>query len=226
MLLLWDLAGLGQTGSPGPGPTDTHNRCSFFFSQSSWIKKSFGVRKMGLSISLSFPASHPLHTVNFAYFHITSIKLHSLEPRHCVQHIVATVVNIAVHSWNDKNIFFNRIMSGITYCLLRAQFSLRLLLWSYAHRRSLLHFHNAIFMWKEPASRHVFPTSLNLPPCNDAHNNFFFVTLTYLTNQKLAICGWEWFVEHYAATISTHANKTWKPRVVFIETTEMHEQKE
>lgn len=65
---------------------------------SSGIKKSFGVRTMGLSISLSFPASHPLHTVNFAYFHITSIKLHSLEPRHRVQHIVATVVNIAVHS--------------------------------------------------------------------------------------------------------------------------------
>lgn len=106
--------------------------------QSSGIKKSFGVRTMGLSISLSFPASHPLHTVNFAYFHITSIKLHSLEPRHRVQHIVATVVNIAVHSWNDKNKFFNRVTSGITYCLLRAQISLRLLLWSYAHRRSLL----------------------------------------------------------------------------------------
>lgn len=140
MLLLWDLAGLGQTGSPGPGPADTHNRCSFFSPppQSCGIKKSFGVRTMGLSISLSFPASHPLHTVNFAYFHITSIKLHSLEPRHRVQHIVATVVNIAVYSWNDKNKFFNRVTSGITYCLLRAQISLRLLLWSYAHRRSLL----------------------------------------------------------------------------------------
>lgn len=29
-----------------------------------------------------------------------------------------------------------------------------------------------------------FPTSLNLPPRNDAHNKFFFVTLTYLTNQN------------------------------------------
>lgn len=114
MLLLWDLAALGQTGSPGPGPADTHNWCP---PQSMGIKKSFGVKTTGLS--MSFFSSKQPHTVNFACFHISPIKLHSLEPCHSVQHIVATVINIG-------------LLSGITDHSVRSR--LRSLVWNGAHR--------------------------------------------------------------------------------------------
>lgn len=120
-------------------------------------------------------SSKQLHTVNFACFHKTSIKLHFLVQRHCVQHIVATVVNIAVHSWNH-------VMSWIRYSFLRDGH------YGESIHTKLVNFHNVIFMWKEPAARLAFqqPISLNL------HHTmmhiiicvFFFDALTCLTNQN------------------------------------------